>query len=80
MFLCYLLSHLYVFNLNRSDRWLSDYVGAGKRAVTQGLRSLYYYTVVLLYLKAVFKYTDSERSIKSNHYLNYKKLFLQISI
>ena len=34
MFLCYLLSHLYVFNLNRSDRWLSDYAGAGKRAVT----------------------------------------------
>ena len=37
MFLYYLPSHLYVFNLNRSDRWLSGYVGASKRAVTQGL-------------------------------------------
>ena len=73
MFLCYLLSHLYVFNLNRSDRWLSDYAGAGKGAVTQGLRSLLHCCTSLLE-SSIQIHTDCERSIKSNHYLNYKKV------
>ena len=79
MFLCYLLSHLYVFNLNRSDRWLSDYAGAGKGAVTQGLRSLLHCCTSLLE-SSIQIHIDCDRSIKSNHYLNYKNLCLQISI